>query len=128
LGAMLHSGLSSASTPALNTDITSTDIGFGVYGSTGLGVLDVKFGADYQHHAISSTRNVALGTGAQRLTADYGGATTQVFGEVSADFELNQVMLTPYTNLAVINVATDAFSEAGGSAALSVDAANDTFF
>jgi outer membrane autotransporter protein len=63
----------------------------------------------------------------QALSASYGGATAQAFAEFSKDFELNQFTITPFTNLAVVNVATDAFTETGGSAALSSAAASDIY-
>jgi outer membrane autotransporter protein len=127
LGAMLHAGQSSVSAHALGTTIQSADYGVGIYGATELVGLDLKFGADYQRHAISSNRTVPIGGAVQTLTANYGGATAQAFTELSRDFELDQFKLTPFANLALVNVSTDSFSETGGSAALSSAASSDTY-
>jgi autotransporter-associated beta strand protein len=127
VGAMLHAGRSSASEPGRNASQNSTDFGAGVYGGTDISGLRLSFGADYEGHAISSTRTVAIPGFAQALTAAYGGSTTQGFAEVSKALDLGQVTLAPFANLAAVSVATDAFTETGGPAALSSAASRSTF-
>ena len=127
LGAMLHAGMSSAAEGALNASSRSTDTGIGVYGGGDVGGLRMSFGLDYEHHAINSTRNVTIPGFVQTLTASYGGATAQAFAELSADLDVNRVTLTPFANLALVNVSTDGFTETGGPAALSSAATSNTY-
>ena len=127
LGAMLHAGTSSAAESALNASSRSTDVGFGVYGGGDLGIVQLTVGADFERHAINSTRNVTVPGFVQTLTASYGGSTAQAFAELSADLDLNRVTLTPFANVALVNVTTDPFTEAGGPAALSSAASNNSY-
>lgn len=52
----------------------------------------------------------------ETLVANYGARTTQAFGEISAPFG----PLRPFAGVDFVNVATDGFTESGGSGALSV--------
>jgi outer membrane autotransporter protein len=79
-----------------------------------LGVLRLRAGGAYSFNSVSTTRDVMLPT-PQTLSADYDARVAQVFGEIGAKFGV----FTPFVGANYVNVSTDAFSETGGSAALS---------
>jgi len=118
-GAVANAGMTGISIPDRDTTGTSTDYGVGLYGGTQLGDTGLGFGAAYTRHAISTTREVAFTGFTDKLSAAYGAATGQVFGEINHTFDLGDVEFTPFARAAYVNHATDAFSETGGAAALS---------
>jgi subtilase-type serine protease len=97
----------------------------GLYASGDLGPLDITGGALYSRNDASVRRDVAFGTFADRLTGDYASATMQIFGDVSWTFDMDDVTLQPFANLAYVNLRTDDFSESGGAAALSAAGSSD---
>lgn len=127
LGAMVHAGRSATNVDGLRTGFTSTDFGGAIYGGAAIDGTQLSLGADYERHLIGSTRMVTLGPATQTLTASYAGSTAQAFGEVSHAFALDAATITPYGNAALVSIATDGFTETGGSAALSSAAAVNTF-
>jgi outer membrane autotransporter protein len=92
---------------------------FGVYGSTHWDGLSLSGGAVYSHHRVETLRNVVFAGFAETLAADYDADAFQAFGQAGYDIEAGSLTLTPFAALAHIAVRTDAFSEAGGAAALS---------
>ncbi|MBT9371247.1 autotransporter domain-containing protein [Rhizobium sp. CSW-27] len=92
----------------------------GIYGSSALGMVDLRFGGSYTVHQISTDRAVDVNGLSNRLTADYDGGTAQAFAEASVSIEAGQAKLSPFAGLAHVRSHTDSFSEAGGDAALSV--------
>lgn len=91
----------------------------GLYVSGAVGALDLVAGAIYSHNEISTRRDVAFGSLSEQLTADYDSATRQVFADLSWTLALDDIRLQPFANVAYVDLDTDAFSEAGGTAALS---------
>lgn len=87
---------------------------------TAIGTFKVFGGAARSVHTLKSTRDVALGSQLQRLERKYDVAVSQVFGELAylLDFGTNG-SLEPFIGLMKISQTADAFSERGGSAALS---------
>jgi outer membrane autotransporter protein len=59
------------------------------------------------------------------LTADYGGGTVQVFGELGYAIQLESTALEPFVNLSYADLHLDSFTETGGSAALAGTASDD---
>ncbi len=118
LGAVAHAGTTGLSIPDRDTTGTSINYGLGLYGGMQWGDTGLKFGAAYARHAISTTREVAFPGFAETLTASYGAATGQAFGELSHQFDFGNVELTPFVQAAHVHHATDAFTEQGGTAAL----------
>src|SRR5690606_22854740 len=114
---------------ALNTTASSTDYGLGLYGGRQVGDTLVSFGATYTRHANSTTRQVTIPGVTDTLSASYGSGTSQVFGNVSHEFDFGAVSLKPYAGLAYVNHATDGFTETGGPAALTsaANVVNATF-
>ncbi|WP_025138322.1 autotransporter outer membrane beta-barrel domain-containing protein [Achromobacter sp. DH1f] len=95
-----------------------------VYGGkafdAGPGKLSLMLGAAYSWHDISTQRRIAVGGLDQTLRADYGASTTQVFTELGWALKAGDTLtLEPYAGVAWAGLRTRAFSESGGSAALS---------
>ncbi len=105
--------------PDLGTAGDSTDLGVGLYGGTEWGDTDFSFGASFTQHAISTTREVDFPGFTETVTADYGAMTGQLFAELDHEFDLGEVSVTPFGQLAHVSHMTDAFTEQGGAAALS---------
>ncbi|QTG01864.1 autotransporter domain-containing protein [Agrobacterium rubi] len=107
----------------------SDNYSFGIYGSKEWGPLAVRTGAAYTVHRISTDRFVNFPGLSQQLKADYDAASFQVYGEVGYEVQTTVAAFEPFLNVAHVNLRTDAFSENGGSAALSVqkDTTNTTF-
>lgn len=105
---------------ASSASVDSYDLG--LYGGARLGDLGLRLGASYSWHDITTSRTVAFGNLAQGLTADYDGATAQVFGEIGYDIHVGATTFQPFASLAYVHLDTDSFSETGGSAALTGEA------
>ena len=88
------------------------------YGGGEAGPVAVHVGGAYSLNTIGTTRSVLM----QTLTANYKARTMQAFGDIGADMG----MLTPFAGANYINVATDAFSETGGMAALNAAASSQS--
>ena len=129
LGFLANAGVTGLSSPDRDTSGSSTDYGVGLYGGTEWGDTGLAFGAAYTRHAVSTTRDVALPGLTETLTVDYGAATSQVFGELTHQFDLGDLEFTPFAQVAYVNHATDGFTEQGGSAALTsvADVVDGTF-
>jgi outer membrane autotransporter protein len=91
----------------------------GLYGGANWGDTGFAFGAAYTRHAISTSREASFPGFTDTLTASYGAATGQVFGELNHAFDFGDLSLTPFAQVAYVAHATDAFTEQGGAAALS---------
>ena len=97
----------------------------GLYAAGDFGPLDLVGGAIYSHNDASTQRDIAFGTFADQLTADYASAMSQVFAGISWTQELDAIKLQPFANLAYVNLDTDGFRESGGAAALSATDGDD---
>ena len=84
-------------------------------------MLDI--GAIYASHGITSNRYVAVAGLDQTLNANYDAHSLQLFAELSQEFEsMPRFFVEPFLGLSHVTVRTDAYSETGGSAALSARA------
>jgi outer membrane autotransporter protein len=95
-----------------------------VYGgkafSAGPGKINLLVGAGYTWHNVSTTRNVAVAGQAEKLTADYGASTGQIFTELGYALPVaERAQLEPFAGLAWSDTRTRGFQESGGLAALS---------
>ncbi|CAB3827036.1 MULTISPECIES: autotransporter domain-containing protein [Achromobacter] len=85
----------------------------------GAGKLNLLVGTSYTWHDVSSERYANVAGASQKLTADYGASTTQLFTELGYAMPLSdRSTLEPFVGLAWSDLRTRAFSESGGSAAL----------
>ncbi|EKS40045.1 outer membrane autotransporter barrel domain-containing protein [Afipia clevelandensis ATCC 49720] len=97
---------------------TSDNTNLGVYGGTEFGRLAVRLGGVHTWHDISTSRAIAFTGYSDRLIADYGAATAQVFGELGYRIAVGGATIEPFANLAYVNVRNGGFAEAGGPGAL----------
>lgn len=101
---------------------TSDNASLGLYGGRSFGALDLRFGAAYTWHQISTERNVDAGSLDDRNEADYDARTAQLFGEASYDIDTSLGRISPFAGLAYVHLSTDGFTETGGVTAVSADA------
>lgn len=97
---------------------SSTDVSGGVYGGARLGVVTLKAGAAYTRHLIQTSRSIVFPGVSDTVTASYAAGTAQLFAELSRDFAVGGMTLTPFARVDAVNHATDAFTETGGEGQL----------
>ncbi len=102
----------------LRSKAESDDYHIGAYSSGSWGDLNVRFGAIYTHHEISTSRQVAFGSFSETVSADYSANTAQTFAEISYQVAFAQAKLEPFAQIAYANVDTNGFRETGGFSAL----------
>ncbi len=94
---------------------------------TGAGKLNFLAGAGYTWHNIGTNRYAQVAGSSQKLTADYGASTSQLFTELGYAVPLSErTTLEPFAGLAWNDLRTRGFSETGGSTALSGRSSSDT--
>ncbi|NMK47007.1 autotransporter domain-containing protein [Achromobacter sp. Bel] len=101
-----------------------------VYGgksfAAGAGNLNLLAGAAYTWHDVSTERRATVSGIEQKLTADYGASTTQLFTELGYAMPLSErASIEPFAGIAWSNLRTRSFSESGGSAALHGQSSSD---
>lgn len=97
---------------------TAETLHLGAYGGTEFGHLGVRVGASYAWHDIDTTRSVAFTGFAENLSGSYTAQTAQIFGEAGYRFDYAVTSLEPFANISYVQLSSDGYSEAGGSAAL----------
>jgi fibronectin-binding autotransporter adhesin len=75
-------------------------------------------GAAASFHSVRTRRSVAFSAFSDAANARYDARSLQAFAELSYTLSAGSASLEPFANLAVVEVQADAFSEAGGAAAL----------
>lgn len=116
-------GYTSSSLSSDGVGSTGT-IGLGhavAYAGVEAGAVRFTGGGAYGWGDVATTRAVLLPM-PQTLTANYKARVAQAFGEVSAGLGV----VRPFAGANYINVATDAFTETGGSAALAAAASSQS--
>lgn len=92
----------------------------------GAGKLNLLVGTSYTWHDVSTRRYATVAGDSQKLTADYGASTTQLFTELGYALPLSDgATIEPFVGLAWSDLRTRGFSESGGSAALRGQSSND---
>jgi outer membrane autotransporter protein len=99
---------------------TSANYHLGIYAGAEWDKLAFRSGLAYGRHDIDSTRDVVIPGITETLTANYGTNTVQAFGEFAYGLDVGTTRISPFANLAHINLSNEAFRETGGDAALSV--------
>jgi len=118
VGFMLHAGTETTTVSALDSSVTGTGYGIGLYGGTRWGGTQLALAGTYTRHDNASTRGIDFMGFAEKLSAEYATGTAQVAGKLSHEFDLGAMSFTPYASAAYVNQATSGFSETGGAAAL----------
>jgi outer membrane autotransporter protein len=101
----------------------SNDVHLGAYVGTSQGQLRVRAGLAATWHDIDNRRDVNFGGYADSVRSNTKARTTQVFGEAGYALPTPVLTLEPFVGLAAVQLKSDGFSERGGAAALSADAA-----
>ncbi|SEK11803.1 autotransporter domain-containing protein [Achromobacter sp. NFACC18-2] len=101
-----------------------------VYGgksfAAGAGKLNLLAGAAYTWHDVSTERHASVSGVQQKLTADYGASTAQLFTELGYAMPLSErASIEPFAGIAWSDLRTRSFSESGGSAALHGQSSSD---
>ncbi|XJN85613.1 autotransporter domain-containing protein [Mesorhizobium terrae] len=99
---------------------SSDNYHLGAYGGTQWGALSLRSGLAYTWSDIDSGRSVSFPGFTDALSSSYRTGTTQIFGELGYGMKAGNLAFEPFANLAYVNVHTNAFSEKGGAAALTV--------
>jgi outer membrane autotransporter protein len=115
----LFAGYSGSSFDTDNSSGNSDNYHLGAYAGTEIGRLAIRSGLSYTWSDVDTTRSVSvLG---QTLDGRYDAASFNAFGEVGYRIDLSDTALEPFAGLAYTHLKSDAFTETGGTAALSVD-------
>jgi outer membrane autotransporter protein len=104
---------------ASRADIASRHLG--VFGRMALGGLQLQAGMARSSHEIDSRREVAFTGFDESLRGDQDAHTTQAYIDASRDFTVAHGTVSPFLDLAHVQVRGEAFAETGGDAALRVD-------
>ncbi|WP_417020906.1 autotransporter domain-containing protein [Candidatus Phyllobacterium onerii] len=125
VGALAGYSRTNIDEPDLGASADVDNYHLGIYGGAEFGTLNLRSGASYTWHAIDTNRLVQFTGSQEHLTADYGGGTAQIFGELGYEIQAESGTLEPFANLSYANLHVDSFAEKGGSAALA-GASSDT--
>ncbi|MFT4955203.1 MAG: fibronectin-binding autotransporter adhesin [Brevundimonas sp.] len=91
------------------------------YGSGQWGALGLKGAVSGTWHEVETERLAVFPGFLEVLTADYDAETAHAFVEASWQVDMGPATtLEPFANIARVRTETDAFTEAGGDAALAV--------
>ena len=102
---------------------SSDDYTLGIYGNADLGGLTLRGGLSYVRQNVETTRDVRFNNLTEHLSGAYGADALQAYVEAGRSMRWNGIEIEPFANLALTYQHADAFTETGGSAALSVSAA-----
>ena len=92
----------------------------------GAGKLNLLVGTSYTWHDVSTERYATVAGASQKLTADYGASTTQLFTELGYAMPLSdRTTLEPFAGVAWSDLRSRSFQETGGSAALTGQRSSD---
>ncbi|OYY26847.1 MAG: hypothetical protein B7Y65_01985, partial [Azorhizobium sp. 35-67-15] len=103
---------------ALASSGTSDNYDLAAYASTRFSDIDLRLGAAYGWHDLSTSRTVLFPGFLNGLSSDSKAGTTQVFGEIARGFTAGATQFEPFAGLAYVHLDMDGFTESGGAAAL----------
>jgi outer membrane autotransporter protein len=92
------------------------------YGGWRFGALNLRAGGAHAWHSIDTSRTIVFPGFFDNATANYGGRTGQIFGELGYGFAFGNIAVEPFAGAAWVQLKTDAATERGGAAALAVAA------
>ena len=101
---------------ASSADIDSFHVG--AYAGATLGAWTLRSGTAVTWHDIATARSIVFPGFSDQTSAGYNGSTAQIFGEVGYGMSYGSIAAEPFASFAFVHLATDAFTEQGGSAAL----------
>lgn len=129
LGVVAGYSRSSMEADARRSSVNADNYHLGLYGGGEWGALGVRAGLTHSWSDVETNRSVAFPGFSDTLAGSYDAGLTQLFGEVGYVMKAGEVDFEPFGSLAYAHLRTDGFTEQGGAAALSVEAAsNDLTF
>ncbi len=81
-------------------------------------------GVSYAWHDIDTSRDITVAPLVQMLKSNRDANTLQIFGELGYGIEAGNAAVTPFARIAHVDTGSDAFTEAGGTAALALGKAD----
>jgi len=107
-----------ASLGARRSEADLEEVSGAVYARGDVGAFALRLGATYSNYDFRTRRTAQAGDISQELTATYGGRAIQTFGEVGRAVPLGIGKVEPFVGLNAMWLKNDAFTETGGSLAL----------
>lgn len=126
LGVLFGASHTTTSMSDRTSDSTSDNAALGVYGTRSFGNVGVALGVLHDMGRIDATRQVTVGGLNQTLSASYSTDTTLAFAEVNTKITTRFGNLTPFLRMTHAQINSGAFTETGGSAALTRADQTDT--
>lgn len=93
----------------------------GAYGGGALGPFELRLGAAYTWHDMTTRRDVAFPGFSDELESEYDAGTAQGFAEIGYGVKMGGVEAEPFASLAYVDLTTEGFTEKGGAAVLHAD-------
>jgi autotransporter-associated beta strand protein len=93
----------------------------GVTGGVRRGLLEMKAGAEWTWHHVSTRRAIAFGDLNEIEKGRFSGDTQQLFADASVELSNGPAHIQPFVRLARVITKVESFNETGGNAALMVD-------
>jgi outer membrane autotransporter protein len=104
--------------PARNSSAEINSYTVGAYAGARTGALNVRIGGAYSWQTVDTNRSVAFSGFSDKLSANYSASTRQAFGDIGYTIGNDRLNIEPFAQAAWVDVATDAFTETSGAAAL----------
>jgi outer membrane autotransporter protein len=125
LGVMIFGATQHISAGDRDTTGTLNTGGLGAYAGADWGATALDLSASFGYSGIDTSRDVAIGSFSDHLSADYSGLSGQLSARLSQRISLSQFDLMPFGEAAYVAASTRDVRESGGLAALSVDGDTD---
>jgi outer membrane autotransporter protein len=109
---------SDARLPARSSTAKIDSYTVGAYAGADAGRVKLRFGGAYSWQNVDTNRSVAFAGFSDKLSAHYSASTAQAFGDIGYTIGSDRLNVEPFAQAAWMDVATDAFTETGGAAAL----------
>ena len=122
VGVVAGSSQNSARVDTLSSSSHTTGTHLGFYGSVHLDAFQLLGGATYAWQQVSTNRAIAFDAFNANPSSRYDADTAQAFVDGSYAFSFGRNTLSPYVNIARVQLHTDAADESSDAAALRVNA------
>lgn len=122
LGVVAGSSQNSAGVDTLSSSSHTTGTHLGFYASTRLDAFQLLAGVSYAWQQVSTSRNIAFQGFSATPSSRYDADTAQAFVDGSYALTFGRNTISPYVDLARVQLHTDAANESDNAAALRVNA------
>lgn len=114
---------------SVDGQLSSADVesySLAAYMGGAIGAFALRAGAAWTWHDFETERAIAIADFADSADASYDGDTGQVFAELALPLGSAAAGFEPFAGIALVHVATGAFAESGGAAALAAGSNDET--